>query len=211
MKRAITLTAVATFAILASGCATKKYVRTETVSLEENLREHVRALEGQVEDSQQRLSSHDRTLVKQGTEIARNSDAAYEALERAQAAGKLAEGKLLYEVVLDSDDVGFGFESAQLDEGARQALDEFATQLRTADQNVFVEIQGHTDSSGEEGFNRSLGERRAEEVRRYLSLEHKFPLHRMSVISYGESSPLVDNDTPENRARNRRVALVVLM
>ena len=126
-------------------------------------------------------------------------------------AGEFTEGKPLYEVLLSSDDVAFGLESAQLSDGSRQALDELATQLKGADENVFIEIQGHTDSSGEESFNLTLGERRAEEVRRYLSLAHQIPLHRMSVISYGESSPIVENDTPENRALNRRVALVVLM
>jgi outer membrane protein OmpA-like peptidoglycan-associated protein len=48
-------------------------------------------------------------------------------------------------------------------------------------------------------------------VRRYLNLEHGIPLHRMSVISYGEAAPVADNDSKEGRAQNRRVALVVLM
>ena len=87
-------------------------------------------------------------------------------------AGEFTEGKPLYEVLLSSDDVAFGLESAQLSDGSRQALDELATQLKGADENVFIEIQGHTDSSGEESFNLTLGERRAEEVRRYLSLAH---------------------------------------
>ena len=53
--------------------------------------------------------------------------------------------------------------------------------------------------------------RQAEAVRRYLNMQHGIPLHRMSVISYGESSPVTDNDTKEGRAQNRRVSLVVLM
>ncbi|HVR30200.1 MAG TPA: OmpA family protein, partial [Thermoanaerobaculia bacterium] len=65
--------------------------------------------------------------------------------------------------------------------------------------------------SGPEDYNLMLGEQRAESVRRYLNMEHGIPLHRMSVISYGETAPVVDNDSREARAQNRRVALVVLM
>ncbi|MDX1383111.1 MAG: OmpA family protein [Thermoanaerobaculia bacterium] len=211
MPKLMTLALALPIALVASGCATKKYVRNENASTQEAIEEHVRALETQIEDNQGRLSDHDRALVKQGAEIARNSETANDALERAQAAGKLAEGKLLYEVILSSDEVSFELESAELRDSSRVALDDFAAQLKQADENVFIEIQGHTDSSGEESFNLVLGERRAESVRRYLSMEHGIPLHRMSVISYGESAPLVDNDSRENRARNRRVALVVLM
>jgi outer membrane protein OmpA-like peptidoglycan-associated protein len=144
-------------------------------------------------------------------EIEKASGTALDALERAKAAGKLAEGKLLYEVVLNSDKVTFPFEKAELTENSREALDEVAQQLKADDKNVYIEIQGHTDSSGAEATNLALGERRAEAVRRYLNMEHGIPLHRMSVISYGESSPITDNNSRESRAQNRRVNLVVLM
>lgn len=194
-----------------TGCATKKYVRNETSSVATRVEEHMTALETQIEDAQDRLENHDRALTEQGMEIEKASGTALDALERAKAAGKLAEGKLLYEVVLNSDKVTFEFERAELTEGSREALDAFAQQLKSDNKNVFVEIQGHTDTSGPEDFNLMLGERRAEAVRRYLNMEHGVPLHRMSVISYGESAPVTDNDSRESRARNRRVALVVLM
>jgi outer membrane protein OmpA-like peptidoglycan-associated protein len=107
--------------------------------------------------------------------------------------------------------VTFPFEQAELTDDSKQALDAVAQQLKSDNKNVYVEIQGHTDSSGPEAVNLSLGERRAEAVRRYLNMEHGIPLHRMSVISYGESAPLTDNDSRESRAQNRRVSLVVLM
>ena len=93
---------------------------------------------------------------------------------------------------------------------ALAALDDFAERAKEANLDVFVEIQGHTDSTGSEEYNRKLGLERAEAVRRYLNHGHGFALHRLSVISYGESEPAVDNDTRENRSRNRRVVLVVL-
>jgi outer membrane protein OmpA-like peptidoglycan-associated protein len=202
----------ATIIVLGStGCATKKYVRTETTSVATKMDEHVTALETQIEDAQNRLENHDRVLTEQGVEIEKVSGTAMDALERAKAAGKLAEGKLLYEVVLNSDKVTFDFEKTELTDNSKQALDAFASQLKSDNKNVYIEIQGHTDSSGEESFNMTLGERRAEAVQRYLNMEHGIPLHRMSVISYGESAPLVENDSREHRAENRRVALVVLM
>ncbi len=126
------------------------------------------------------------------------------------AAGKLAEGKFLYEVVLSDDKVRFAFDKADLSDEAKAALEEFGAGLKEQNANVFVEIQGHTDSTGSEEYNLRLGERRAESVRRYLSSQQGLALHRMSVISYGESAPVADNGTREGRAQNRRVSLVVL-
>ena len=57
---------------------------------------------------------------------------------------------------------------------------------------------------------RTLGLLRAESVRRYLNQKHGFPLHRINVISYGESAAIADNTSRDGRSQNRRVALVVL-
>jgi peptidoglycan-associated lipoprotein len=198
-------------ALGSTGCATKKYVRNETSNVATKMDEHVTALETQIEDAQNRLETHDQALAQQGVEIEKASGTAQDALERAKAAGKLAEGKLLYEVVLNSDKVQFPFEKDQITDNSKQALDEFAQQLKSENKNVYIEIQGHTDSSGDPNYNLKLGEQRAEAVRRYLNMQHGIPLHRMSVISYGETAPLVDNDSKEHRAENRRVNLVVLM
>jgi outer membrane protein OmpA-like peptidoglycan-associated protein len=194
-----------------TGCATKKYVRNETSNVATKMDEHVTALETQIEDAQTRLENHDKALASQGVEIEKASGTAMDALERAKAAGKLAEGKLLYEVVLNSDKVQFPFEKDQITDDSKQALDQFAEQLKNENKNVYIEIQGHTDSSGDPNYNLKLGEQRAEAVRRYLNMQHGIPLHRMSVISYGETAPLVDNNSKEHRAENRRVNLVVLM
>jgi outer membrane protein OmpA-like peptidoglycan-associated protein len=186
-----------------AGCATKKYVRAEVAAVEASVGEQIDGVESQVEDLQTRTSEQD---VQMG-EI---SQTAREAMERAQAAGKLAEGKFLYETLLTDDRVGFGFDESALSDGAAEALDGFAAELKAANENVFIEIQGHTDSTGGEQYNLLLGERRAEAVRRYLSSVHGLALHRMSIISYGMSAPIADNGTPEGRAQNRRVTLVVL-
>jgi outer membrane protein OmpA-like peptidoglycan-associated protein len=51
---------------------------------------------------------------------------------------------------------------------------------------------------------------RAEAVKRYLYENHQIPLHRINVISYGESKPAADNKTRDGRAQNRRVVIRIL-
>jgi peptidoglycan-associated lipoprotein len=182
-----------------TGCATKKYVKQETGAVNTRVDE----VQGQVEQTQTRLNTHDK-------QIGEISQTAQDALRRAQEAGKLAEGKFLYETVLTDDKVKFGFDTSDLSPEGQAAIDEFAAKIKQDNKNVYVEIQGHTDNVGSEKYNEELGLLRAESVRRYLNQKQSFPLHRINVISYGESSPIADNKTREGRSQNRRVALVVL-
>lgn len=186
-------------ALGATGCATKKYVREETQAVHTRVDE----VEGSIEQAQTRMDQQD-------VKVSEVSRTAQDALQRAIEAGKLAEGKLLYETVLTDDKVKFGFDRAELSPEARAAVDEFASQLKEQNKSVYVEIQGHTDNVGTEQYNEELGLSRAEAVRRYLNQQHGFPLHRINVISYGETAAVSDNGTREGRATNRRVALVVL-
>lgn len=197
--------AVAVASVL-TGCATKKYVKGETGAV--NTR--VDQVEGQVEEAQVRIDKHDKRLSTHDKQIGEASKTAQEALQRATEAGKLAEGKFLYETVLTDEKVKFGSDSSDLSPEAKAAIDQFAEQIAAQNKGVYVEIQGHTDSVGSEKYNEELGLLRAEAVRRYLSQAHKFPLHRINVISYGETAPVADNSTREGRSQNRRVALVVL-
>lgn len=200
MRKSIWILILAlTVGVGASGCATKKYVRQETGVVGARVDD----VEGQVEEAQTRLNTHER-------QIGEASQTAQEALRRAQEAGKLAEGKLLYETVLTDEKVKFGFDTSDLSPQAEAALDEFAGQLKNENKSVYIEIQGHTDSVGSDKYNEELGMLRAEAVRRYLNQTHGIPLHRINIISYGETAPLADNQSREGRSQNRRVALVVL-
>jgi peptidoglycan-associated lipoprotein len=199
MRKLWTLAAALLLMVAFTGCATKKYVKQETGAVNTRVDE----VQGQVEEAQTRLNTHDQ-------QIGEASRTAQEALQRAQEAGKLAQGKLLYETVLTDEKVKFGFDTSDLSPEAKAALDEFASQLAGQNKGVYIEIQGHTDSVGSDKYNEELGLLRAEAVRRYLSQQHKFPLHRINVISYGETAPIADNGNREGRSQNRRVALVVL-
>ncbi len=201
---------VATVGVVTSGCATKSYVRTEVGDAETRSSDRIASVESLVEQNQEMLTAQEGEIDRLSAETAELSKTAQDALERAVAAGKLAEGKFLYETILSDDSVRFDFDRAELSGDAQTALDAFSSELMVRNEGVYIEIQGHTDATGTEDYNLNLGEKRAESVLRYLNARHGLPLHRMSAISYGESAPLVENSTPEARAKNRRVALVVL-
>lgn len=70
--------------------------------------------------------------------------------------------------------------------------------------DIKLEIQGHTDSQGSDAYNKSLSDQRAAAVRKYLVSRGIDPT-RLDSKGYGEEQPIVENDTDENRALNRRV------
>lgn len=170
--------------LTAGGCASHKFVR-------------------------ENLAVVDERVAGVDTRVTEVAGTAGEALSRANAAHKLAEGKFLYEVVLSDDSVKFPVNRDELSPEAEARLAELVQRLTSENRNVYLEIQGHTDATGDARFNEQLGEARAEAVRRYLS-RNSIALNRMATISYGEEAPVASNDTPEGRAQNRRVAIVVL-
>lgn len=106
--------------------------------------------------------------------------------------------------------IGVNFETnqAELQAGASAILDAAATAL-SARPELKVEVGGHTDNIGEDSYNQSLSQRRAETVRAYL-VEKGVGTERLGAVGYGEASPLTSNDTNEGRASNRRVELKVV-
>jgi outer membrane protein OmpA-like peptidoglycan-associated protein len=92
---------------------------------------------------------------------------------------------------------------------AEDKLKDFAERLKSENKNVYLEIQGHTDSTGAKDYNMKLGEARADAVRRFLN-KQGIALNRMSTISYGQDEPVDSNKTKDGRAKNRRVVVVVL-
>ena len=202
--------AVVAMALGVSGCATKTYVQEQVGQAAKVSDTKIGEVQKQVEATQMDVAGLKTSDADQNQKIAQLSDTARDALARAQEAGKLAKGKFLYEVTLTDESVKFGFDRSELSTEAKAALDAFAKKLLAENKNVYVEVQGHTDSIGSPEYNLSLGQARAEAVMRSLNIQHGFPLHRMNAISYGTAKPIADNKTSGGRAKNRRVALVVL-
>lgn len=183
----------------------------------ESARKRVEVGEKVLAESGLRLTLVQELVNTQGERLARNeieagqvSTTAREALQRAQQAGKLAEGKFVFETTLTDEVANFAFQDAQLNAAARRQLDEFANRLKAENRGAFIEIQGHTDSSGPAEVNQRLSRERAMAVRDYLHQEAKIPLHLLAVADYGETRPVADNGTRAGRGKNRRVVLVVL-
>ena len=99
--------------------------------------------------------------------------------------------------------VHFGNNSTELSIDASNHLHNAVQQLK-ANPTLKVEVQAHTDSVGDDAYNQSLSEQRAEAVRQFL-LDEGVPPEQVTAVGYGESRPVADNDTPPGRARNRRV------
>jgi len=173
------------------GCATHSYVD-----------KHVAVVEGQVTNVQGHQQAQDQ-------QISQVDQTAQDALQRAEAANKLAEGKFLYSMVLSDDSVKFPTDGRQLSPEAQTRLADFVQKLKSDNKNVYLEIQGHTDSTGPKPLNERLGEERAEAVRLFMN-QQGVPLNRMATISYGPDAPVAPNTTREGRAQNRRVVLIVM-
>ncbi len=206
----IVLAVVLVVALGVSGCATKKFVQQEVANSAKATDAKIGEVQKQVEANQMDVANLKKSDAAQTEQIGKLSDTAKEALARAQEAGKLAKGKILYEVTLTDEAVKFGFDQKGLSAEAKAALDAFAARLKAENKGVYVEVQGHTDSVGSEQYNLSLGQARADAALHYLAMQGGLPLHRMNAISYGEYKPIADNKTADGRAKNRRVALVVL-
>lgn len=188
---AVMAAALAVGALSLGGCATKKFVAEQVGVVDTKLA----TTQSQVSAQETRLGELDKT--------------SREALDRATAAGKLAEGKFLYSMVLSDDSVKFPVDSAKLSDEAQTRLMAFAQKLTSENRNVYLEIQGHTDATGTKALNHRLGEERAEAVRLFMN-KQGVALNRMATISYGDEAPVASNSDRAGRAQNRRVVVVVL-
>jgi outer membrane protein OmpA-like peptidoglycan-associated protein len=110
-------------------------------------------------------------------------------------------------VLSDAKDVLFAFDKYDLSESAKASLVEISTRLKGASL-VSVQVAGHTDSKGSDAYNQTLSERRAQSVSAFLTSQG-IAADKLSVVGYGESQPVADNNTDEGRAENRRVELHV--
>jgi peptidoglycan-associated lipoprotein len=211
---------------IAPACASKGFVRTEVG----NVNSKVDTLSGTVEQTQNRVGQNEGRIgaVDQKAEAAGKAaadarsaagtaqTAAEQAAARANAVGGrvdevvAASRKLVYEVTLSEDQGNFKFGGVDLPDEAKARLDQMINQLKSNPQNVYIEIEGHTDNVGGANLNERIGMDRAEAVKRYLYETHQVPLHKINVISYGEDKPVAPNNTRTGRAQNRRVVVKVL-
>ena len=104
--------------------------------------------------------------------------------------------------------VTFAVDSGDISSSFYPVLDSVGLVLKEFDK-TFVEVAGHTDSTGSEEYNQKLSERRAESVAAYLKSR---PIRgdRLVTVGAGELRPIANNATPEGRSANRRVEITIV-
>ncbi|MBW8896510.1 MAG: OmpA family protein, partial [Acidobacteria bacterium] len=202
-----------------TACATKKMVRTQVGEVNGK----VETLSKSVEETQERTRANEGRIAEVDTKAQAAGQRADQAGKRADDARAAADAvnaradsleraskRLVYEVTLSEDKGGFKFGKTTMPDEAKADIDQLVQQLKANPNGAYIEIEGHTDNTGSKDLNYKLGLERAEAVKRYLYEQHQVPLHRISVISYGEEKPIAPNKTKAGRAQNRRVVIKVL-
>lgn len=88
-------------------------------------------------------------------------------------------------------------------------MNEITTVIKDNPRIKKISIEGHTDDDGKAGYNKKLSQRRADSVMKYL-VEHGVEAERLVAVGFGEDKPLVENDSPENKEKNRRVEFIIV-
>lgn len=235
MKAFLATALIATGAMLAGGCATKKYVRNTTAPIQakvDQVGEQTATNSKQINDTKTELKSVDEKAqagISAAQEKAATADQhAGDAMNKAnqadqhaaQADQKAAQAEQglnqLRGVVANIDDyklqtsatVPFNFNRSNLSDDAKHDLDKLAGDVK-ADKRFFIAVEGYTDSVGSKEYNFELSKKRADAVVNYLVAEHDIPIYRIHTIGLGEEKPV---DTARNRAaraKNRRVEVKV--
>ena len=110
-------------------------------------------------------------------------------------------------LVVNVSDVLFDFDSANLKPGAREKIARVAGILRSHP-DLKIQVEGHTDSVGSDGYNLRLSERRADSVRVSM-VQQGVNRDEIGTAGFGESKPVATNGTAVGRQQNRRVEIVV--
>lgn len=212
-------TLVLTTTMAGAACATKGFVNTRVDDVDGK----VTVLTGTLEETQARTKQNEGRISEVDQKAGAAQATATGAAERAASAENEARAvgaktdalaaasrRLVYEVALSEDQGNFRFNAVTLPDAAKARIDELVAQLLAEPTGAFFEIEGHTDNTGPASINERIGLERADAVKRYLYDAHQIPLHKINIISFGETKPAAPNSTRDGRAQNRRVVIRVL-
>jgi outer membrane protein OmpA-like peptidoglycan-associated protein len=175
--------------------------------------EKQRMTQAELSETRQELASEQKTLADQNAQLTaeqrarraaeRRATAAIASLEKIAAIKEEARGL----VITLNGSVLFATGQSTLLPIAQDRLQQVAQALQDNPGGAIV-VEGHTDSVGSQATNEELSRRRAEAVRAYL-IERGVATDRIRAVGLGPSRPVADNKTPEGRANNRRVEIVI--
>ena len=177
-------------------------------------------LQAEIEKQKQEMSESQKTAAEALAALAAEkaskeqaeADLAKLAADKEKAEADLAKLAAVKEeerglVVTLSGSILFRSAQSTLLPSARVKLDQVAKALLAVHARNLI-VEGHTDSRGSESYNQGLSQRRADTVRDYL-VQRGYPADRIQARGMGEGSPIADNASPEGRANNRRVEIVI--
>jgi OOP family OmpA-OmpF porin len=231
MKPSISLVMIMMGGLLATGCATKKYVKQQVDPVSGKLDQVAGKTDQQGQSLDQTKQSLDKTrasLEEDETKLSATNERAVsadnragEALGRADDASKKADRANqglddlkntvanldAYKQVAETT-VNFKFNSDKLDNDAKMAIDQMVMN-QTQYKRFFIAVEGFTDKVGSAEYNNALSRRRADAVVEYLVAQHDIPIYRVHMVGLGEQKPVEDARNRAANAKNRRVEVTL--
>jgi outer membrane protein OmpA-like peptidoglycan-associated protein len=239
MKPLLATAFVVTVALLAGGCATRKYVRTTTAPLQakvDQVGDQTTQNSQQIQTTKNDLKQLDEKAtngINAAKELATTADHhaadadrhageadhhAADALTKAGEADAKADANMqaLRGVVANIDDFKVQTGATMLFGFDQYKLADDAKgdldkiiAAAKADNRFFIVVEGFTDKTGNKEYNETLSQRRADGVVQYLVAKGDIPIYRIHTIGLGDQKPVDEGNTREARARNRRVEVKV--
>ncbi len=144
-----------------------------------------------------------RRMAEEEARIAAEEEARRMAEEEAR---KAAEAEALHQEMMTLATIYFDYDSANVREDQRSAMDENVRKLQEYQPEGMVVVEGHSDERGTVEYNLALGEQRAQAVKTYL-VDAGVAEDRIETVSVGEEQPVVMGSDESSWAQNRRVEL----
>jgi outer membrane protein OmpA-like peptidoglycan-associated protein len=163
-------------------------------------------VDSQIESVRRDYAQQDADIRQEVNEVRNTAEAARSRADLANTTAAEARSLAMGDVEfrpLRTYTTHFASGSAELTAEARAELDQIAAELQ-ANPGLLVDISGFTDKFGSESYNLELGQRRADEVLRYLADRTPGQLRRYAAVSYGEAKPVGE------RSKDRRVEIALI-
>lgn len=235
MTRTVFGAGILAAALLAGGCATKKYVRNTTAPIQAKVDQvgeqtqkqgqQIQQTQGDVKQVDERAQSGISAAKEQAMTAQNHATEAMnhanDAMSKATQAHDLAnkdsqEIAGLRQVVSNLDDykqvadltIPFAFNRYTLTAKDREELDGLVANT-SKNKRFFVAVEGFTDRTGSPQYNEALSRKRADAVVQYLVGKHDIALYRIHMLGLGEEKPVDAGHTRAARAKNRRVEVKV--
>jgi outer membrane protein OmpA-like peptidoglycan-associated protein len=225
--------AVLTTVGITSGCASRKYVRTQVGSSaneittrmdskDKDLQNGIDQNGSQISELSNVTREHTQQIGTLDTGLKATDGKATQAMNIGQGAQDTANKADTHVGALDQEfqnrnhysqrseeSVQFKFDSSKIEKDQTTLLDQVAGQIKS-DPDAILVLEGRTDSVGDSTYNVQLGEKRLDAVARYLVVEQGVAMQQIYKTSFGADHPISDNKTKEGRAQNRAVVIRVM-